>query len=115
MNKFINCEGLDNTEVSSLSLEDQKSIFFEIVSIIASTYFSAVDSMFNLKTHCGIPIISFTDEEFPDFINNTMKLSEGISINTSFSSGEKQLHGNFMLMPDPKSVDMFFRAIGLVA
>ncbi len=114
MNKFVNSEELDKTEVSSLPLADQKSIFCEIASIIAFTYFSAVDAMFNLKTHCGIPLVSFGDEEFSDFINNTIKMGEGISINTSFSSDEKQLNGNFMLIPDPKSVDVFFRAIGLV-
>ncbi|MFH1092651.1 MAG: chemotaxis protein CheC [Candidatus Omnitrophota bacterium] len=115
MNNFVNCEGIDKTEVSSLSLADQKSIFCEIASVIAFTYFSAVDSMFNLKTHCGIPLISFGDEKFSDFINNTLKLSEGISINTSFLSENKQLGGSFMLMPDPKSIDVFFQAIGLVA
>ena len=114
MDKFINCEGLEKTNITDLSVEDQKSIFCEIVSIIASTYFSAVDSMFNLKTNCGIPRVSFGDAEFPEFINNTMKLNEGISINTSFSTDQKQLNGNFMLIPDPKSVDVFFRAIGLV-
>ena len=115
MNKFVNCEELAKTEVSSLPFAEQKSIFCEIVSVIAATYFSAVDSMFNLKTHCGIPLISFDDEEFADFINNTMKLNEGISISASFSGDEKQLNGNFILMPDPKSIDVFFRAIGLVS
>lgn len=115
MNRFVNCEGLDVTEVGSLSLENQKCIFGEIVSIIAATYFSAVDSMFNLKTNCGIPLVSFGDEEFVDFINSTLKLNEGISINTSFATEAQQLSGNFMLIPDPHSVDMFFRAIGLVS
>ncbi|MCK4993669.1 MAG: chemotaxis protein CheC [Candidatus Omnitrophica bacterium] len=115
MNKFINCEGLEKTEASSLSLENQKCIFGEIVSIIACTYFSAVDSMFSLKTNCEIPLVSFGDDEFSEFITNTLKLNEGISINTSFSTDKKQLNGNFMLMPDPKSVDVFFRAIGLVS
>ena len=115
MNKFVNCEGLDNTDVHRLSMEDQKCIFGEIVSVIACTYFSAVDSMFNLKTNCGIPLVSFGDDEFSDFITKTMKLNEGISINTSFATDKKQLNGNFMLIPDPNSVDMFFRAIGLVA
>ncbi|MCG2711114.1 MAG: chemotaxis protein CheC [Candidatus Omnitrophica bacterium] len=115
MNKFINYESVVKTEVSSLSIADQKSIFCEIVSIITATYFSAVDSMFNLRTQCGIPLISFGDGEFSAFINNTLKLNEGISINTSFSTDKKQLTGNFMLIPDPKSVDVFFRAIGLAA
>lgn len=114
MGKFVNCEGMDKIEVRSLSLENQKCIFREIVSIIACTYFSAVDSMFNLSTRCGIPLVSFGDEELPAFINKTLKLNEGISIKTSFSTEKKQLKGSFMLMPDPKSVDMFFEAIGLV-
>ena len=115
MSKFVNCEGMDKIEVRNLSIEDQKCIFCEIVSIIACTYFSAVDSMFNLSTHCGIPLVSFGDGELSDFINKTLKSSEGISINTSFSTEKKQLKGNFMLIPDPKSVDVFFKAIGLVA
>ena len=115
MGKFVNCKGMDKIEVRSLSLENQKCIFREIVSIIACTYFSAVDSMFNLSTRCGIPLVSFGDEELPVFINKTLKLNEGISIKTSFFTEKKQLKGIFMLMPDPKSVDMFFKAIGLVA
>ncbi len=114
MNKFVNGEGLDSTDVNCLSMEDQKCIFGEIVSIIANTYFSAVDSMFNLQTNCGIPAVSFGDDEFADFIKNTMKSNEGISINTSFATDNQQLNGNFMLIPDPNSVDIFFRAIGLV-
>ena len=115
MNRFINGEGMDRTEAENLSLDEQKSVFREIVSIIASTYFSAVDSMFNLQTRCGIPMVSFEDNGFSSFINNTMQRNEGISIKTSFSTDKKQLNGNFLLIPDPGTVDIFFRAIGLIA
>ena len=99
MNKFINSEGLKKTDASTLSMEEQESIFREIATIIAATYFSAVDTMFNLKTHCGIPVVSFEGGEFPVFINNTLQRNEGISIKTSFSCDDTGLKGNFLLIP----------------
>lgn len=113
MNKFINVEGMDKIQANDLSAEDQKSIFCEVTSVIASTFFSAVDSMFNLKTHCGVPKISFANGEFTDFIKNTMRHNEGISINVSFLSNKSKLSGNLLLVPDPNSIDVFFKSIGL--
>ena len=115
MNKFINVEGVEEIKANNLSSEDQKSIFSEVTSVIASTFFSAVDSMFNLKTRCGVPQISFNNGEFSDFIQKTMRNNEGISINVSFTSDKSKLSGNLLLIPDPNSVDVFFKSIGLVA
>ncbi|MBU4305880.1 MAG: hypothetical protein KJ893_09745 [Candidatus Omnitrophica bacterium] len=49
MAKFVNSGAKDIINPESLSLEEQKSIFMEISSLISSTYFSAVDSLFNKK------------------------------------------------------------------
>jgi len=115
MNKFINVEGVAEIKANNLSSEDQKSIFSEVTSVIASTFFSAVDSTFNLKTRCGVPQISFNNGEFSDFIQKTMRNNDGISINVSFFSDKSKLSGNLLLIPDPNSVDVFFKSIGLVA
>ncbi|MDD5747314.1 MAG: hypothetical protein PHO30_08650 [Candidatus Omnitrophica bacterium] len=114
MDKFVNGQNQEVIDTGTLSLEEQKSIFLEVSTAIAATYFSAVDSMFNLKTNCSVPLISFNKEELHNFITSTVHHNEGISVKVSFSSETSKCVGSFLLIPDPHTLDVFFRNIGLV-
>ena len=113
MNKFVNVEDYKIVDTELLSAEEQQSIFSELSTVIAATYFSAIDSMFNLKTRCGVPKVSFADDKSIDFLNDTLKHNEGISIKVSFRSDPSSLSGSLMLIPDPNSLDVLFNTIGI--
>lgn len=113
MNSFINISTPDRIDVKSLPVEDQASIFSEVSTVIAATYFSAVNSMFNLKTNCDIPQTSFGASAVKEFLAEKLQKSDGISINVSFTSVKSKLQGSFVLIPDPRTLSLFFKSIGL--
>jgi len=113
MDRFVNVDSMKKINTEELNMEDQKSIFSELSTVIASTYFSAVDSMFNLNTSCGVPKVSFDNVDTIAFFKNTVRHNEGISINISFSSDPSNLTGNLLLIPDPKTLGVLFEPIGI--
>lgn len=113
MDRFVNVGGFEKIDTASLSLEEQKSIFSELSTVIAATYFSAVDSMFNVKTHCGVPKVSFDNTKVIEFLKDTVRHREGISIKVSFTSNPSSLSGKLMLIPDPKTLGILFDTIGI--
>ena len=113
MDKFVNAENFKKVNTETLSLDEQKSIFAEVSTVIVATYFSAVESMFNLKTHYGVPTVSLGNGECSGFIDRTIQCSDGFSVKVSFSSQESKFFGSFLLIPDPHTVDTFFKMIGL--
>ncbi len=113
MNKFINVDSTLGIDTMNLSFADQKSIFSEISTVVAATYFSAAAAMFNLKTRHGVPNVNFENGKLSEFIKGSVHQNEGISINTSFVSEKTNLRGKILLIPDPKTLDIFFRTIGL--
>ncbi|MBU1043729.1 MAG: chemotaxis protein CheC [Candidatus Omnitrophica bacterium] len=113
MNKFINADDLEKVDAENLTLKDQESIFSELSTVIAATYFSAIDSMFNLKTCCGVPKVSFNHTETIDFLRDNICHNEGISINVSFTSDPSSLSGKLLLIPDPKTLGVLFETIGI--
>ncbi len=113
MNSFINISTPEKIDVKNLSLEDQASIFSEVSTVIAATYFSAVNSMFNLKTNCDIPQTSFGAAAVKEFLNAKLRKNEAITINASFTSVKSKLQGQFLLIPDPQTLSLFFKSIGL--
>ncbi|MFH1063313.1 MAG: chemotaxis protein CheC [Candidatus Omnitrophota bacterium] len=113
MNKFVNADDLEKIDTEDLTMEEQKSIFSELSTVIAATYFSAVDDMFNVKTRCGVPKVSFDHAEASDFLKDTIRHNEGISINVSFTSDPSSLSGKFLLIPDPKTLGVLFETIGI--
>lgn len=115
MNKFVNVETASEVNMRNYSKEEQRSVFLEVSTVITATYFSAVDSMFNLKTHYGIPQVSFSNAELSNIINEKLQHDQGISIRASFTSTRSNLKGEFLLISSPKNLDRFFKAIGLMA
>ena len=115
IDRFVNIDPTMPVNVAELSSEEQLSIFCEISSVIGATYFSAVDSMFGLKTECGIPLVSTNNETLEDFVDRLLRNEEGICITTSFASERSNFSGKFLLIPDPHTLDHFFRSIGLMA
>jgi chemotaxis protein CheC len=113
MNKFVNADDLEKVDTEYLTLEEQKSIFSELSTAIAATYFSAVDALFNVKTRCGVPKISFDYTKTIDFLQDTLCHNEGISINVSFTSDPSSLSGKLLLIPDPKTLGVLFNTIGI--
>ncbi len=113
IDKFINSSGGDKVDIAGLSFEEQKSIFVEISTIISSTYFSAVESMFCLQTNHGVPTIGFESEKINDFIKETLRQDKGVSIKTSFIGDQSNIKGVFFLILDQKTLGVFFSAIGL--
>ncbi len=113
MDRFVNIDNLNKINMEELNMEDQKSIFSELSTVIAATYFSAVDSMFNVKTGCGVPKVNFDSVDTIDFLKNTVRHNEGISINVSFTSDPSNLTGNLLLIPDPKTLGVLFETIGI--
>lgn len=115
MDRFINVDPTISVETAALNQDEQDSVFCEISTVIAATYFSAVESMFGLKTEHGVPLVSFAGQTLASFVEKILQHQEGIYIATTFTSQRTNLHGKFMLIPDPHTVDLFFRAIGLMA
>jgi chemotaxis protein CheY-P-specific phosphatase CheC len=113
MNKFVNVENISKIDTESLTLEEQNSIFSELSTVIAATFFAAIDSMFNVKTRCGVPKVSFEKNKTIDFLNSTVKHDEGISLKVSFTSNPSSLSGKLLLLPDPKSLGVLFSTIGI--
>jgi len=114
MNKFVNFDMNEPVKTTELSTEALKSVFSEVSTIIASTYFSAVDTMFSLKTNCSVPKVSFGEFQLTDFLRGILKNKNGIVIKTSFISQESKLKGVFAFITEPSSLDEFFRNIGLM-
>ncbi|MCM8814275.1 MAG: chemotaxis protein CheC [Candidatus Omnitrophica bacterium] len=113
MDRFVNVDAESIIDTLSLSLPEQESIFAEISTIIAATYFSAVDSMFNLKIQYGVPRVRLGREGLGDFIDHVLQQNEGMCVKVSFSSQKSNFKGSFLLLPDPATVNRFFQAIGL--
>ncbi|MBU1086433.1 MAG: chemotaxis protein CheC [Candidatus Omnitrophica bacterium] len=113
MNKFVNTDELEDIDTEGLTMEEQKSIFSELSTVIAATYFAAIDSMFNVKTCCGVPKISFEHAEAINFLKDTVCHNEGISINVSFTSDPSSVSGKLLLIPDPKTLGVLFETIGI--
>jgi chemotaxis protein CheC len=113
MNKFVNVNDCDEIDTENLTLEEQKSIFSELSTVIAASYFSAIDAMLNVKTRCGVPKISFEHAKTIDFLKDTILHDEGISINVSFTSDPSSLSGRLLLIPDPKTLGILFETIGI--
>ncbi|MFH2137961.1 MAG: chemotaxis protein CheC [Candidatus Omnitrophota bacterium] len=107
MDKFV------SVDTSQLSTEEQKSVFSEVITVIASTYFSAIGGMFNLRINHSIPKVSFNNGAISDFVKTTLKNHEGISIDTTLTSKDTRMHLLFLLIPDPNTLDGFFKAIGI--
>lgn len=114
MDKFINADKSIKVEMEKLTVDERRSIFSEIATVIAATYFSAVGTMFNFKIKHDVPQVSFEQNSLFDFMEHKLKQKEGVSIDTSFISAESKLQGNFLLIPDPNSLDILFKQIGLV-
>ncbi|MCP4650585.1 MAG: hypothetical protein GY853_10975 [PVC group bacterium] len=108
MNRFI------NGYTENLTLDEQKSIFKEIATIISATYFSAIGGLFNIQIHPGIPQVSFQNGGMIDLMNRKMLQNEGISIKASLMGKESRLQVLFFLIPDPQTLDGFFKGIGLM-
>lgn len=113
MDKFVNVDTIEKVDPTNLSVHDQVSIFSEISTVISASYFSAVDSMFNLRTNCGVPKVSFENGGLVEFINKTLRQNEGVSVRTSFVSEKSKIEGRVILFPDPKTIDLFFKSIGI--
>ncbi len=113
MDKFVNVSDYEKINTESLTIEEQSSIFSELSTVIAATYFSAVDSLFNVKTRCGVPKVSFDNTKAVEFLKNTLCRNEGISIQVSFTSDPSSLSGNLMLIPDPQTLGILFDTIGI--
>ncbi len=79
MDKFVNTNQQGSIDTKALDKLEQESIFREISSIIASTYFSAVDTMFRLKSNCSVPEVSLGDEGLAEFIDKILCQKQGIS------------------------------------
>ncbi|MFH1460657.1 MAG: chemotaxis protein CheC [Candidatus Omnitrophota bacterium] len=115
MEKFVNVEGCSQVNTKKLSKDEQKSIFSEISGIITATYFSAVETTFNIKTHHGVPEVSFNHNKTKDFIQQMLQQEEGMLIQVSFSIKGSNLEGKFLLIPDLKTINIFFEKIGIIA
>jgi len=113
MDKFVNVDDLVKVNTQELEVAEQESIFAEISTVIAATYFSAIDSMFSLRRHCGIPEVGLGQEHWSDFINQKVRQNDGFSVNVSFTSNVSNFSGSFLMIPDPQTLDKFFKTIGL--
>ncbi|MBI4845455.1 MAG: hypothetical protein HY810_03155, partial [Candidatus Omnitrophica bacterium] len=113
MEKFVKSNDSSEVVTDNLSIAEQQSIFVEICTIISTAYFSAVEGMFSLKTNCSVPMVNFGEKAVRDFIKNTLRQDSGVSIRVSFTSEDSNLKGDFLLIPEAKSLGKFFTAIGL--
>lgn len=115
MDKFVNVDTVGKVDSVNLPVHDQVSIFSEIITVISASYFSAVDTMFNLKTNCGVPKVSFENGGLVAFVHKTLRQNEGVILDASFVSEKSKIQGKVILVPDPKTIDVLFKNIGLAS
>lgn len=96
--------------------EMQKSAMLEIGNIITGSYISALSDFIKMPMIPSVPAISI------DMLGAVLStpLSEmfykgdtALLIETKFMDKEDHLKGHFILIPDPKSIEIMFTALGM--
>lgn len=103
---------LDNGEPNELAV----SVLQEVANILTGSYLSALSDFTNLKMATTVPYLSI-DMAAAALVTGMIELSRvtdyAIIIDTKINSSHDNVQGHFLLVPDPKSINQLFSALGI--
>jgi len=100
-----------------LLTELEVSALKEVGNILASAYLNALGTMLKMPLIPSVPVLSFDMAgAVVDYV--LVDLAEvgdlSLMVETEFSEDEEQVGGHFFLLPDPPSLQIILKAIGVI-
>ncbi|KJS23469.1 MAG: chemotaxis protein CheY [Clostridiaceae bacterium BRH_c20a] len=99
---------LDELDISALK---------EVTNILAGSYLTALSGFTNMEFNPSVPALAF--DMVGAILGNVLQLYGEVSdyalvIESVFEEEEKEVKGHFFLLPEPGSLEIMFRELGVV-